>query len=223
MTRHRTASNRGLGILEFFGAMALTAIVVVLVAPRLLDAISNSKIDRAAATIKSLQIAMTRYHADLGTLLPLSPAGVATPNVGGFSPTDKYGGSMLEALLLSKTAPPAKTQSGLWRKFQGPYAKDLAGTPPLGIEMSLSAVPSVPGVPTAGNLNFSLSSPFNAGLPAGSQLVYAAFTEVEKREFEKLDDILDQGVGNTLETRERLGRVKWDPVTTTLLVYIAHK
>ena len=223
MSTVRPFRRGGFSYIELIGILALTAILVAAVAPRLLEAISDAKINRAVAVLKSLQTATAKYSADLGTLYPLSPAGVATPSPDG-TPTEKgYGGSLPDALTLPKSGYPAITEAGLWRKFQGPYARAFPGTPPLGTTMTLSAVPSAPGTPTPGNATFTLTNNPNAGIAAGSPLVFARFEDVDRREFEKLDSILDPGIGATVEKKHHLGKVKWDPKTSALLVYIAHR
>jgi hypothetical protein len=89
--------------------------------------------------------------------------------------------------------------------------------------MILCAVPSVAGSPTTTNATFALTTSLNAGLAAGTQLVFARFEGVEHREFEKLDSILDPGIGSTPSQKSVLGKVKWDPLTNDLMVYIAHR
>ncbi len=223
MSKVRSRPRSGFSYIELIGILALTAILVVAVAPRLLEAISDAKINRTVAVLKSLQTATAKYSADLGTLYPLSPAGVATPSSDG-TPTEKgYGGSLPDALTLPKSGFPAITEAGLWRKFQGPYAATFASTPPLGTTMTLSAIPSAPGSPTPSNATFTLTNNPNAGIAASSQLVFARFEDVGQREFEKLDSILDPGIGSTVAKKHSLGKVKWDPNTSNLLVYIAHR
>lgn len=223
MNRSGAAPKGGFSYIEVIAALALTAVVVLEVAPRLFESISDSKVNQAVAVVKSLQNAVTRYGGDLGTLYPLSTAGVATPNGRGGPPSKDYRGTMSDALLLSKTAPPASSEAGLWRKFGGPYTLPWRGTPPVGTNMSLVSVPSAAGSPTNNNPNFSLTGAPNTGLPAGSQLVYASFEGVDRREFDKLDSMLDPGIGASLDRKSVLGKVKWDPVTNVLLVYIAHR
>jgi len=223
MNEPRLARQGGFSYIEVLAALALTAVVVAVVAPRILEAISDSKVNRAVSVIKSLQNAVAKYGSDLGTLYPLSAAGVATPNGDSLPLSEVYHGSLSEALTISKTAPPASSAAGLWRKFEGPYSAPLTGNPPLGTDLVLCAVPSVVGSPTRTNATFSLTASPNAGMAAGTQLVFARFEGVEHREFEKLDSILDPGIGSTPSQKTVLGKVKWDPLTSELTVYIAHR
>jgi type II secretory pathway pseudopilin PulG len=223
MNQPRPTSNGGFSYIEVIAALAFTALVVVEIAPRILEAISDSKINQAISAIKSLQNAVAKYSSDLGTLYPLSVAGVATPNGDSLPLTEIYQGSLPEALTLSKTAPPASSEAGLWRKFEGPYSAPLTRNSPLGTEMILCALPSIAGAPTTTNATFSLTASPNAGLAAGTQLVFVRFEGVEHREFEKLDSILDPGIGSAPGQKNVLGKVKWDPITDELMVYIAHR
>jgi hypothetical protein len=223
MNQTRSGRNGWFSHLEVIAALALAMFAVFQIAPRILDAISDSKINQAVSTLKSLQNAVAKYGADLGTLYPLSVAGVATPNGDSLPLSKVYHGSLQEALTLSKTAPPASSEAGLWRKFEGPYSAPLTRTPPLGTDMILCAVPSAAGSPTPTNATFSLTASPNAGLAVGTQLVFVRFEGVEHREFEKLDSILDPGIGSTPSQKYALGKVKWNPLTYDLMVYIAHR
>lgn len=223
MNQHRTRHKAGFSHLEVIAALAFSAVGVLVVAPRILEAFSDSKVNQAAALVKSLQNAVAKYGSDLGTIYPLSVAGVATPNGHHHEPSKTYQGSLAEALTLSKTAPPAASKAGLWRKFDGPYSAPLPGNPPLGMDLTLSALPSVAGNPTTTNSTFSLAGNQISGLPVGSSLVFVRFEGVDQREFEKLDSILDPGIGATPVKKSTLGKVKWDPLTNELLVYIAHR
>lgn len=223
MNQPRTNRDGGFSHIEVLAALTISALGVFAIAPRILDAFSDAKVNQAASLVKTIQYAVAKYAADLGTIYPLSPAGVATPFGDAPLRSDVYQGSLPEALSLSKTARPAASKAGLWRKFEGPYSRPLTGSAPLGTDMILSALPSVAGTPTTTNPTFSPAGNPNAGLPAGSPLVFVRFEGVERREFEKLDSILDPGIGSTPAKKAVLGKVKWDPLTNGLLVYVAHR
>jgi type II secretory pathway pseudopilin PulG len=222
MNQPRNNRPGGFNAIEVIAALAISAFGVLVVAPHLLEAFSDSKVSQAVKLVKSLQNAVAKYGSDLGTIYPLSAVGVATP-VGDPQAPEARHNSLADVLVLSKTAPPAASKAGLWRKFDGPYAAPLPTNPPLGTDLILSAVPSVAGTPTTTNATFSLAGNPNAGLPTGSALVFVRFEGVEQREFEKLDSILDPGIGTTPVQKTTLGKVKWDPLTNGLLVYIAHR
>ncbi len=223
--RHRPGRRfGGYTLIELIGALLISAGLVAVIAPRLFESISDSKVDQAARTIKALQFAVNRYHTDLGTFFPLNEVGIATPSSNGLCVPGSYQATLPATLSLSKTALPARTESGLWRKFQGPYTTTFPANPPLGKSpMMISAISTPPGMATGSNSTFSLGGNPEAGLPVGSQLVYVTFVGVEEREFEKLDSILDHGIGDNPASKEAMGKVKWDPNSGTLLVYIAHR
>jgi len=214
-------------LVEMVGILALVALVVGFAAPRLFDAISESKIASTATSIKSLQSAVAKYDADMGTLFPLVGAtGVPSPSVGPAAVTtpDGYAGSLPDALVLSSSAPPANTGAGLWRKFRGPYIADFTtSNPPIGTSMTLNAELCHPAILTARSANFSLASNSASIFSAGTQVVYATYAGVTAKEFEKLDAMLDDGLGASQANRQLWGKVKWNAATGDLLVYIAHK
>lgn len=220
----RPIRRMGFTLIEMIGVLAIIAILVAAVAPRIFEAIGDSKITSASTSIKTLQSATAKYYADVGTLYPLSAAGVATPLANGVS-NAAYGASMPDALALSSTAAPATTGTGLWRKFRGPYTEAFnTASAVIGTGVTLSSVAAVAAAAaTNNNVNFSLANNATTTLTAGAQLVYLTYTGVGQKEFEKLDGMLDEGIGGTLAEREAWGKIKWNPATGNLMVYIAHK
>jgi len=213
----------GFTLIEMIGVLAIIAILVAAVAPRIFDAISDSRITAATTSIKSFQSAVAKYYADVGSLYPLAAAtGVPTTSTNGVTGA-AYAGSLPDALVLSSSAAPASTGTGLWRRFRGPYADGFTtANPPIGTSMTVSAEPCNAAALTALTANFSLANNATSIFPAGTQLVYATFAGVTSKEFDKIDGILDDGIGTTAATRQVWGRVKWNPATGNLMVYIAH-
>ncbi len=214
----------GFTLIEMIGVLAIIAILVAAVAPRIFDSISDSKITSATGYIKTLQSAVAKYYADVGTLYPLTAAGAATPLAAGVS-NATYGASMPDVLSLASTAVPASTGAGLWRKFRGPYTEGFttATPPPIGASMTMSSVAAVAGALTATGFNFSLANNATTLFPANTQLVFVTIAGVSQKEFEKIDGILDEGIGATLAQRALWGKIKWNAATSDLMVYLAHK
>lgn len=221
---HNGVRRLGFTLIEMIGVLAIIAILVAAVAPRIFDAISDSKITSATTSIKSLQSAVAKYYADVGTLYPLASAtGVPTASTNGVTGT-AYAGSLPDALILSSSMAPASTGAGLWRKFRGPYADGFTtANPPIGTSMSITSGPCNAAALTALTANFSLANNATSIFPAGTQLVYANYVGVSAKEFEKIDGILDDGIGSTSAEKQLWGRVKWNAATSALMVYIAHK
>ncbi len=218
------ARRRGFSILEMIGVLVMILILVAAVAPRIFEAIGDSKIKSATTTIKTLQSAVAKYFADIGTLYPLNDLGVAVPMANGVSNAD-YGASMPDVLTLPSSASPATTGTGLWRKFRGPYLDGFnTASSVIGTSVTVSSVASVASITaTVNNANFSLSNNATTTINSGSQLVFITYSGVSQKEFEKLDALLDEGIGGTSAEKEAWGKVKWDPATGNLMVYIAHK
>lgn len=213
----------GFTLIEMIGVLAIIAILVAAVAPRIFDSISDSKITSATSSIKTLQSAVAKYYADVGTLYPLTAAGVATPLAAGVS-NAAYGASMPDVLSLASTAAPANTGAGLWRKFRGPYTEGFTtANPPIGTSMTMSSVAAVAGALTATSLNFSLANNATTLFPANTQLVLVTIAGVGQKEFEKIDGILDEGIGATSAQKVLWGKVKWNAATSDLMIYLAHK
>ena len=85
---HNGVRRLGFTLIEMIGVLAIIAILVAAVAPRIFDAISDSKITSATTSIKSLQSAVAKYYADVGTLYPLASAtGVPTASTNGVTGT----------------------------------------------------------------------------------------------------------------------------------------
>ena len=214
--------RRGFTLIEMIGVLAIIAILVAAVAPRIFEAIADSKITSATTTVKTLQSAVVKYYADVGTLYPLTAAGVPAVSLNGTSTAAGYTATLPNILALAAASAPATT--GLWPKFRGPYTEQFTTTNPvLGATMTLSAVAAVAGAATTTNLNFSLANNATTTFAAGTQLVYLTFTGVGQNEFQKIDAILDDGIGALLADKEAWGKVKWEPTTSTLMIYVAHK
>lgn len=217
------ASRLGFTLIEMIGVLAIIAILVAAVAPRIFDAISDSKITSATSMVKSLQSSVAKYYSDVGTLYPLDAAGVATPLANGTS-NATYGASMPDVLALPNSAAPANTGTGLWRKFRGPYTDAFTtANPPIGTAMTLSSVAAVAGNATTTNLNFSLANNLTSTFPAGTQIVFLTFSGVGRKEWEKIDGILDEGIGDVAASKQAMGKVKWNAASGNLMIYVAHK
>lgn len=222
-TSHRPGRRQGFTLIEMIGVLAIIAILVAAVAPRIFEAISDSKITSATSSIKTVQSAVAKYYSDVGSLYPLNAAGVPTALANGVS-NAVYGASLPDALALISTVAPANTGTGQWNKFRGPYTDAFTTTnPAIGTGVTLSAGPAVAGNATVNNLNFSLGNNATSTMPANSQLVYLTFTGVTQTEFTKIDGILDDGIGVTIANKEAWGKVKWDPANGNLMVYVASK
>jgi hypothetical protein len=195
--------------------LAIIAILIAAISPRIFEAISDSRITGCASMIKTVQTAASKYYADVGTLLPLSAAGVPTADAAGLNLPG----------VLTRTAVP-NPPVGSWAKFKGPYLeKFVSASPPVGSAMTMPAVAAVAGAANAGNsTNFDLNGDGTGDFVATGQVVSLTFTGVGSKEFDKLDKILDEGIGATAAEQQARGKVKWAAAGAgTMRVYLADK
>lgn len=218
-----TVCNRkrmgGFTLVEMIGVLAIIAILVAALSPKIFDAISDSRVTSFVSTVKTIQTSVTKYYSDVGALLPMNAT------TGAF--VADAAGTQLPNILTGMTPVPAALAGG-WFKFRGPYLdRFAAASPAIGNTMIMPAV-NVAGVGAAANANnvtnYDLNNDGNNDFTAGSQIVSIQVVGISQREFEKVDAILDEGIGTDLATKSAQGRVKWQNVGGgTLRVYIAHK
>ncbi len=78
-----THRQRGFTMIEMIGVLAVIAILASIVAPKIFDAIRDSKINTFASNIQAVQTAVASYYKDTGQLpsaagdLTASPSGVS--------------------------------------------------------------------------------------------------------------------------------------------------
>ncbi len=210
-------NNKGFTLVEMIGVLAIIAVLVGAVAPKIFEAIKNSKITTTATLAKTLQSATTQYYADIGTLLPIymNNNGTIDPN----------GDIRSLATILTHTR--TTTQDlGKWRKFRGPYLEKFETTnPPIGQTMRLSSQNIVAGsAPSATNeANYSLNGGTTNTLSAGNvvSLVMTGISAQEWVQFEAIYEVMSPA--NDTETqRQARGKVKYDPNSSTMRVYITN-
>jgi len=209
------------------GVLAIIAILVAAVAPRIFEAIEDSKVTSTATLIKAIQVATTKYFADMGTLNPINDPTQASPTPF-FVAANSDGNTVATALSTSLTYTKTATQdAGEWPRFRGPYLESFSVTDvPMGTSMRLSSMNSAgfgAAVNAANETNYDLSGDGNADISLNSRIVSLVITGVSQREWEKLDGIIDAaGVeGKTAAQRQAQGRVKY--ANGIVRVYIAHR
>ena len=60
-----TKTQRGFTLIEMIGVLAIIAILVGAVAPRIFEAIEDSKITSSSSLVKSLQSSVSKYYSDI--------------------------------------------------------------------------------------------------------------------------------------------------------------
>lgn len=212
----------GFTLIEMIGVLAIIAILVAAVAPRIFEAIEDSKVTSASTLAKSVQVACTKYYADMGTLQPMADVTAAAP-VFAVNDGDPAGaGSLVATLTYTKGA--AQT-GGAWPRFRGPYLEAFSNSDaPLGTTMRLASMTSG-ALAASDELNYDLTGDGVADIGASTTIVSLVFSGISAREWEKIDAIIDAAglEGKTEAQRQLQGRVKYNTATQDLYIYIAHK
>lgn len=215
-------NRRGFTLIEMIGVLAIIAILVAAVAPRIFEAINDSKITAATGTVKTLESAMAKYYSDVGTLLPLNAAGAPTASNG-----NAVGVMTAYSMPYDLALQTAPATTGSWPKFRGPYMEAInVANPPIGNTMVVGSAYAAAALTAAGVAppNFSLNGSGTGSFTTTNQVVWVTFTGVSEREFDKFDAIMDPGIGSTLVQREQWGKVMWAAANNgTMTVYIASK
>ena len=80
------------------------------------------------------------------------------------------------------------------------------------------------GTATGGtNKAYDFNDDGNSDIPTDADLVYVHLTDVERQEFERVDSILDPGLGTTFDVRRQRGKVKYNDTNKALRIYLAHR
>jgi prepilin-type N-terminal cleavage/methylation domain-containing protein len=196
-------SQKGFTLIEMIGVLAIIAILVAAIGPRIFDTIQDSRITNAVTFVRTLESATTRYFADVGTLQALNNATGAAVN-----PNNDANARLLADMLSLQQAP---VTAGLWSRWRGPYMPDLRlNNPPIGTTMFVEARNGTgPALAAANNTAWDLNGD-GASNAAGRQIIALEIRGVPQAQFERVDAILDAGIGDTPAEKQARGRVKWN-------------
>jgi prepilin-type N-terminal cleavage/methylation domain-containing protein len=219
----RTRKQRGFTLIEMIGVLAIIAILIAAIAPRIFEAISDSRVSSFCSTTRTIQTAVSKYYSDIGTLYYLVDAtGVPAADAAGTKlPCELIG------LASGGAGPWTANTNGLWNKYAGPYLdKFVPASPPIGSAWIMPSQPSGgtgAASATASDI-WDLNGDDKGDYAATVQIVSIEVSNISYAEFIKVDNIMDAGIGGTTDAnREKWGKVKWDPATGTLRVFIASK
>lgn len=216
--RKEKSNEAGFTLIEMIGVLAIIAVLVGAIAPKIFNAIKNSKITTTATLAKNLQSACAEYYASIGTLLPVDPAS----NTGIPEESDNH-----FSKLLVHTKTPAQ-DNGKWSRFRGPYLEKFEpNNPPFGESMDIAAWNALNynGNSTSGNVtNYAIipGSTRNS-IADGATIVSLVIKGVSIDEWKQFESIyeIDMGTAGDNETeRKNTGYVKYDG--STMRVYIVH-
>lgn len=218
-------ASEGMTMIEMIGVLGVIAVLAALIVPRVFDVITDSKIDALATAIHTYETGVTKYYADLGSLLPLDVQGVPQVELTG----DSSVVTSLPARLTLSSTDPLVIGTNLWPKFQGPYLEKFNSDlpPEIGTNMFLpTSVPVLLQTPvTPDNMGWDLKGDDGASdLPTDSHVAFLKLQGIGEEDFLKLDKIVDPLIGMTDAERKLRGRAKWDPANNgTLYYYVAHR
>ncbi len=222
---HKLRAREGMTMIEMIGVLGVIAVLSALLIPRVFDVIADSKIDSLATATHTYAIGVTKYYADVGSLLPLDAQGL--PQVEGTGSSTVVT-SLASRLTLGSTDP-LVLSTNLWPKFHGPYLdKFTSALPPaIGTKMFLPTSVPVPlgTLVLSDNIGWDLKGDDgNSDIPTDAHVVFFKLEGIGEEDFLQLDQIVDPLIGMTDAERKLRGRAKWASANNgTLLLYMAHR
>ena len=218
----RDTSN-GFTLIEMVGVLAVVAILVALLLPKVFEVMAESKANALVAAISTYEEAIVDYYRDMGSILPLDAGGTLVTESSG----DSANPLSLPARLTLDKSDPLNTGTNSWGKFNGPYLRRFStDTPPgFGSNITMRALTATTyGTATlVADRGYDFNDDGNSDLPTDADLVFIRLVPVERQEFERVDGILDAGVGTTFDERGKRGKVKYNETYKMLRIYLAHQ
>jgi len=216
--------DQGFTLVEMIGVLAIIAILIALLLPKIFSLIASTNARSLAAAIRTYETAIVNYYADIGSVYPLNAAGVPTAEGTGLSTN----APSLGARLTLDVTDPLNVGTNSWPRFRGPYVEKFnsAIPPGLGTQMLLVTGTSVAFATATSGTNVGWDLKGDDGLsdiPTGSRVAYLRVDGVSDTEFNELDGVLDAGVGADLTQRQLRGRVKYNPGNDRLYIYMVHQ
>ncbi len=220
-----TPHSPGFTLVEMIGVLAIIAILIALLLPKIFQLIASSNARSMAAAVRTYETAVISYFADVGSVLPLDAAGIPTIEATGNTATPT---SLAARLTLDRSDPLALVGTNQWPRFRGPYVEKLnsLSSPGFGTTILIPTGAAVAlGTATDGtNLGWDLKGDDgNSDLPTGADVAFIQVTGVTVGDAEEVDAIIDPGIGTNPTERQLRGRVKYDTATNQLFIYLAHR
>ena len=222
---HKLRASDGMTMMEMIGVLGVIGVLAAIIVPRVFDVITDSKIDALAKAIQTYETGVTRYYADVGTLLPLNATGVPQVELTG----DSAISVSLPARLTLNSTSPLVLGTNLWPKFRGPYLEKFNSIlpPEIGTNMFLpTSLPVAISTPvTSSNMGWDLKGDDGqSDIPTDSHVAYFKLQGISEQDFLKLDKLVDPLIGTTDIQKTLRGRAKWDSANNgTLYLYLAHR
>tara|TARA_B110000483_G_C18170144_1_gene532967 strand:- start:1380 stop:2033 length:654 start_codon:yes stop_codon:yes gene_type:complete len=204
---------QGFTLIEMIGVLAIIAILVGAVAPRIFEAIQESKANNIASLHKTVQTATTKYFADVNTLGTTNRTN-GNMNMS-YSRVDANNNNSFSALLTHTKI--AANNGNDWKKFRGPYLDEFVqASPPTGEAMGLDISTGDGTLSNSTNTDFDLQFTGTGSISSGDHIVSLRIEEITNSMYEKVDAIIDGSQGTDPTTA---GKVKYDG--TNLIIFVA--
>ena len=219
-----TRQPKGFTLVEMIGVLAIIAILIALLLPKIFQLIASSNARSLAAAMRTYETAIIKYYADVGTVYPLDATGAPATEATGLSTT----ATSLAARLTLDAADPLNVGTNQWVRFRGPYLEKFnsANPPGLGTTMVMPTVPAVAfgTATTATNIGWDLKGDDgNSDIPTAARVAYLRVDGISDIEFQEIDGIIDPGIGAGVAQQQLRGRVKYDAANDQLYLYLAHQ
>lgn len=220
----KTRHQQGFTLIEMIGVLAIIAILVGAVAPRIFEAIQESKANNVSTLHKTVTTAITKFYADVNFIGTTNGYASATAMGNDGNDNDNGGANSFSGLLQFDKSNSSVTQDQSWSKFRGPYLDGFITTaPPVGTVMGIDLGPATnpTTAPAANNdNNFDLDFDGDSDVPQNSTIASLHIEDAGQDMFEKIDAIIDGGLGTNPAIS---GKVKYSGgADGDVRIYIAH-
>lgn len=207
-------NKNGFTLIEMIGVLAIIAILVSAVAPKIFESISDSKVTTVGTFVKTLGSSLSKYYADMGSTMPLTDVSANTATIDANGSWVGPGGNVNNALETALTHRKSASQTdGKWQNFNGPYIEKFErDNPPIGTFMSLytnTANNNGNAASATTPQNFDLDNDGTNDIANGNDIVVLRIDEVSEKQWSKIESMLDtKADGLTTAQRKARGKVK---------------
>jgi len=216
-------TSDGFTLIEMIGVLAVIAILVALLLPKVFDVMADSKARALVAAVRTYETAIVDYYADIGSILPLDAGGTPAIDTDG----DSANPLSLPARLTLDKSDALNTGSNSCMKFKGPYLEKFSTNTPPGFGSSVTMRATSPAAygtaVVATDRGWDFDNDGNNDIPTNAKVVFLRFIDIENRNFEKVDAMLDPGLGTTAVERQVRGKVKYVSADKRMKIHLVHR